>query len=101
MSRILIFLIRIYQKVISPVKPYRTCRFNPTCSQYFIEALIEWGFFCGTALGIWRIMRCNPFGKSGYDPVPRRKKNSRLDRIESEKAKRGEESTESEDDKPC
>lgn len=75
MSRILIFLIKLYQKYISPMKSVPTCRFRPTCSQYAIEALKEWGFLAGTGLAIWRVLRCNPFGKGGYDPVPLRKKH--------------------------
>ena len=49
------------------------CRYRPTCSQYAIEALKEWGLICGMALAIWRIIRCNPFSKGGFDPVPKRK----------------------------
>ena len=54
---------------ISPLKP-PTCRFTPTCSQYAIEAIRKHGPFKGLALAVWRILRCNPWGGSGYDPVP-------------------------------
>ncbi len=68
MSRILIGVIRLYQKFISPLFG-RTCRFYPTCSQYGLEALTKYGFFKGFYLIIKRILRCNPFCKGGYDPL--------------------------------
>ncbi len=66
---LLIQPIRFYQRFISPLKP-PMCRFTPTCSQYAIEAIRKHGPFKGLALAIWRILRCNPWGGSGYDPVP-------------------------------
>jgi len=66
---VMIFLIRIYQKAISPYLPCQ-CRFEPSCSHYAVEAFKKRGFWMGTLLTIWRLMRCQPFGKSGYDPVP-------------------------------
>ena len=66
---LLILPIRFYQKYISPLKP-PTCRFTPTCSQYAIEAIRKHGPFKGLVLAVWRILRCNPWGGSGYDPVP-------------------------------
>lgn len=66
---LLILPIRFYQKFISPLKP-PTCRFTPTCSQYAIEAIRKHGPFKGLYLAVWRILRCNPWGGSGYDPVP-------------------------------
>lgn len=66
---LLILPIRFYQKFLSPLKP-PTCRFTPTCSQYAIEAIRKHGPFKGFALAVWRILRCNPWGGSGYDPVP-------------------------------
>ena len=66
---VLIQPIRFEQKYISPLKP-PTCRFTPTCSQYAIEAIRKHGPFKGLALAVWRILRCNPWGGSGYDPVP-------------------------------
>jgi uncharacterized protein len=64
-----VFLIRVYQICISPFTP-KTCRFEPTCSSYYVEALKIHGFFYGNYLGIKRILSCHPWGKSGYDPVP-------------------------------
>lgn len=71
-KKVLIKFIKIYQKGISPLKP-RCCRFEPSCSQYSIEALQTHGVFLGLALSIWRILRCNPFSRGGYDPVPPKK----------------------------
>lgn len=61
-----------YRRFLSPMKGTPTCRFTPTCSRYAIDAVTEWGVICGTALALFRVLRCNPFGKGGYDPVPRR-----------------------------
>ena len=74
MKYIPMFFIRLYRKYISPLKARSSCRFTPTCSEYALEAYDEWGFFAGTALAVWRVLRCNPFGKGGYDPVPKRKR---------------------------
>lgn len=68
-GKLLILPIRFYQKFISPLTP-PSCRFTPTCSQYAIEAIRKHGPFKGLALAIWRLLRCNPWGGSGYDPVP-------------------------------
>ena len=65
----LVLLVRFYQICISPLKPF-CCRFTPTCSQYALEALRKYGVFKGTWLAIKRILRCHPWGGSGYDPVP-------------------------------
>lgn len=73
MKYICIWLIRFYQKFLSPLKRNPTCRFTPTCSAYAIEAYRKRGFFVGTALTVWRILRCNPFCPGGYDPVPDRR----------------------------
>lgn len=62
-------LIKIYQTTISQVTP-PSCRFSPTCSQYTFEAISRYGFFKGVYLGAVRLIRCNPFNKGGYDPVP-------------------------------
>ena len=64
-----VLLVRFYQIAISPLKP-PTCRFTPTCSSYALEALKRYGLFKGGMLAITRIMRCHPWGGSGYDPVP-------------------------------
>ena len=69
MKYVMIWLVRLYRKVISPIKP-PCCRFTPTCSAYAIEAFTKRGFFVGLILTIGRILRCNPFSKGGYDPVP-------------------------------
>lgn len=64
-----IWLIKFYRVCISPLKP-PTCRFTPTCSEYALQAFRKHGPFKGLALTVWRILRCNPWGGSGYDPVP-------------------------------
>ena len=69
MRALLIFLVRCYQVLLRPILP-PACRFRPTCSDYMIEALRMRGLFVGFTLGLWRILRCNPFGGSGFDPVP-------------------------------
>ncbi len=66
-----------YRKFISPHKGAAVCRFTPTCSQYAIDAVREWGIICGTALTVWRLIRCNPFTKGGEDPVPKRKRRKK------------------------
>lgn len=66
-SWILIGLVRIYQWTLSPIMG-RDCRFQPTCSHYFIGAVNKYGAVRGTVKGIWRICRCHPWGGSGYDP---------------------------------
>lgn len=68
----LLGLIKFYQDGISPLLGPR-CRFTPTCSNYTYEAIVEHGIIKGTFLGIKRILRCNPFFKGGYDPVPCKK----------------------------
>lgn len=68
---LLILPIRVYQRVLSPLTP-PTCRFHPTCSHYAVEALSTHGPFKGFLLGVWRILRCQPFSKEGPDPVPPR-----------------------------
>ena len=69
MKHVMIWLVRLYRKIISPIKP-PCCRFTPTCSAYAIEAFTKRGFFVGFILTLGRILRCNPFFKGGYDPVP-------------------------------
>ncbi len=68
MKKILVSLIGAYRRFISPVKK-PCCRFYPSCSEYAIEAIETYGAFKGTAMAIWRVLRCNPFCKGGYDPV--------------------------------
>jgi len=67
--------VRFYQKVLSPLKPVPTCRYLPTCSQYAIEAVERRGIFVGTLKAVWRLLRCNPFSRGGYDPVERPRKS--------------------------
>ena len=63
--------VKLYRKYLSPLKPTPTCRFTPSCSQYAIDAVREWGIVAGTVLTLFRIVRCNPFSKGGDDPVPK------------------------------
>lgn len=70
MKRVCMALIRFYQCFLSRLKPYPTCRFTPTCSAYAYEAYAKRGFFAGTALTLWRLLRCSPLSPCGYDPVP-------------------------------
>lgn len=60
--------IRAYQRYVSPLLP-DSCRFHPSCSQYTLEAIQRYGLLKGTLLGGWRLLRCNPFSKGGFDPV--------------------------------
>ncbi|HOJ12902.1 MAG TPA: membrane protein insertion efficiency factor YidD [Deltaproteobacteria bacterium] len=68
-KKALIALIRIYQAIVSPMLG-PACRFHPSCSAYAIEAIDTHGPLRGTILAAWRILRCNPFCKGGFDPVP-------------------------------
>ena len=65
---LLVKLIRLYQRFLSPLLG-NNCRFDPTCSAYAIEAIQRYGPLLGLIKAIWRILRCNPFSKGGYDPV--------------------------------
>ena len=69
MKALLIRLIRFYQREISP-RHAPCCRFTPTCSEYAAEAIARYGALKGGALALWRILRCNPLCRGGYDPVP-------------------------------
>ena len=69
MKKVLMSLIRFYQKHISPAFPPR-CRYIPTCSEYAMEAISRYGALKGGWMGFKRFMRCHPFHKGGYDPVP-------------------------------
>lgn len=71
MKMVLIKIIRFYQRI--PFSGHIMCRYSPTCSEYMIEAILEYGCLYGIYLGIKRILRCNPFGGYGYDPVPKKK----------------------------
>lgn len=76
LGRFLVGLIKLYQKTISPDHglfkhrhPLGYCRFQPTCSEYAIQAINKYGPIKGLIKTIWRLLRCNPFNKGGYDPV--------------------------------
>ncbi len=73
MKYVCAWLIRFYQKFVSPLKRNPTCRFTPTCSAYALEAFMKRGFFVGFWLTGRRILRCNPFCAGGYDPVPEKR----------------------------
>jgi putative membrane protein insertion efficiency factor len=68
MKKILIFIIRLYQKYISPLKG-PSCRFYPTCSEYAVQAILRYGVWKGTIKAIIRLSKCHPFHSGGYDPV--------------------------------
>lgn len=68
LTKISLFLIKLYQQI--PGSWHGSCRFYPTCSNYAIEALKKYGFLKGWLLTVKRILRCNPLGGKGYDPVP-------------------------------
>ncbi len=71
MKKILLFLIKIYQKCISPINSHYNikCKYFPTCSEYTRQAIEKYGALKGSFLGIKRIIKCNPFSKGGYDPL--------------------------------
>lgn len=71
LKRLLILPVRIYQMILSPLLPAR-CRYSPTCSQYMIEAINEWGPLRGLIMGLKRVVSCHPWGGHGHDPVPKR-----------------------------
>lgn len=75
MKWIFLALIRFYKKFISPLLP-PSCIYTPTCSEYMYEAIEIHGVFRGTWMGTRRILRCNPFSKGGYDPVPEKEKHT-------------------------
>ncbi|HJZ68391.1 MAG TPA: membrane protein insertion efficiency factor YidD [Blastocatellia bacterium] len=68
MKVVLIFLIRVYQLILSPILP-PSCRFTPTCSEYTMQAIEKYGALRGVYLGARRLLRCHPFNPGGYDPV--------------------------------
>ncbi|MEJ6692447.1 MAG: membrane protein insertion efficiency factor YidD [Saprospiraceae bacterium] len=77
LKTIYIFPIRAYQIIVSPILG-PTCRFQPTCSYYMIDAIKQWGILRGTWMGLKRISRCHPWGSSGYDSVPKNSKNKSI-----------------------
>ena len=72
MKKIIIFLLKKYKKVLSPIISSCGihCKYQPTCSEYMMQAVDKYGVIKGVFLGIIRILKCNPFSKGGYDPVP-------------------------------
>ena len=70
MKHLLLALIEFYRRYLSPLKGRSCCIFIPTCSQYAKEAIETRGVLIGCLLTIWRLLRCNPFNRGGYDPVP-------------------------------
>ena len=105
MKHVMIWLVGLYRKFISPIKP-PCCRFTPTCSAYALEAFKKRGFFVGLILSVWRILRCNPFSKGGYDPVPERgfrnpkniRENISCERSDTESCDENTDTTEKEKD---
>jgi putative membrane protein insertion efficiency factor len=75
LKKLFIFPIRVYQRYVSPLLG-KNCRFDPTCSHYTAQAIDEWGVLKGCWLGFRRILKCQPWGSFGYDPVP--KKNNKI-----------------------
>lgn len=72
LKKLFILPIKLYQWLISPLLG-QNCRHEPTCSNYAVEAIQEWGIFKGIGLGIKRISKCHPWGTFGFDPVPKKK----------------------------
>lgn len=66
----LLALIRLYQMAISPGLPENTCHFYPSCSHYGYQSIYKYGALKGSFMAAWRVLRCNPFNRGGYDPVP-------------------------------
>ncbi|MBO6145417.1 MAG: membrane protein insertion efficiency factor YidD [Bacilli bacterium] len=79
MNKLIIKLIRLYQRM--PLEMHKACRFTPTCSNYAIEAYSKYNFITATKLSIKRILRCRPFGKVGYDPVPEKEYGGTYEKI--------------------
>jgi len=67
---IVLLPVMFYRRVLSPLKRTPTCRYLPTCSEYALDAVKQRGIFVGIALSFWRVLRCHPFARGGYDPVP-------------------------------
>lgn len=71
LKRIVLAPVHFYRWLLSPLKPVPTCRFLPTCSEYAIEAVEQRGVIIGSLKTVWRLLRCHPFCRGGYDPVDR------------------------------
>lgn len=74
-ARCAVFLVQLYRHTISPLR-LPTCRFTPTCSQYAVDALTEYGFFRGSWLALVRLLKCGPWHNGGWDPIPERESHS-------------------------
>ena len=83
MARALIFLIQLYRNTVSPLR-LPTCRFSPTCSQYAVDALTEYGLIRGSWLAAVRLAKCGPWHRGGWDPIPERLPNHRSCRAGSD-----------------
>lgn len=83
MARLLLFMIACYKRLLSPLLGSR-CRFHPSCSEYARVAILRFGSARGSALGVWRIARCQPLCDGGDDPIPERFKLPRCKRSQSE-----------------
>lgn len=71
MKKLVLSLLKLYKNTISPGRfGIKVCRFEPSCSKYTYQAVEKYGIIKGGLLGLWRVLRCNPFNKGGYDPVP-------------------------------
>jgi len=70
MKRVFLWLIRFYRRNLSRRKRKPSCRYVPTCSQYALTAVERYGAWRGGGMALWRLLRCNPFSRGGYDPVP-------------------------------
>ena len=68
---LLVTLVRVYQALLSPVLP-RSCKYHPSCSQYAVDALREYGAWRGSVLAAWRVLRCNPLSTPAYDPITKK-----------------------------
>lgn len=86
MKHVCVWLIRLYQKFLSPLKRNPSCRFTPSCSAYAVEAFIKRGFFVGLFLTVKRILRCNPYSAGGYDPVPEKKAPKKIPKYQKDRA---------------
>lgn len=84
-ARFGLIAIRAYQLTLSPLRP-NTCRFEPSCSAYGMEAIREHGLVKGSGLTLWRILRCNPWNAGGHDPVPPRDRARRSQRRDAPRA---------------
>ena len=79
-KKLLLGMIKFYRRYLSPLKGPWHCIYYPTCSQYGLEAIERFGALKGGALTVWRVLRCNPWSRGGYDPVPEKKeKRNRQD----------------------